>query len=78
MNKQQKLFLNEFNSLCKKYNIDTVCMFNGSICFQSNGEYISFASYTNDYGDGTRAIFNGILTRQDDYEIIPGELIEGD
>ena len=77
MNKQQKLFLSEFHSLCKKYKIEHVGVFNGAICFQSNGDYLSFASYNN-VVDGENAIFNGILTRQADYEIIPGELIEGD
>lgn len=77
MDKQQKLFLNDFNVLCKKYKIEHVGIFNGAICFQTGGDYLSFVSYNIDV-DGVHAIFNGILTRQADYEITPGELIEGD
>lgn len=76
MNKQQKLFLNDFHMLCKKYKIEHVNVFNGAICFQSNGDYISFVSYN--YVDGVNAIINKILTHQADYEITPEVLIEGD
>lgn len=78
MNKQQKLFLSDLHSLCKKYNFDHIGVFNGAICFQSNGDFISFVSYNSDDENGENAIFNAILTREVDYEIIPGELIEGD
>lgn len=76
MDKQQKLFLNDFHMLCKKYKIEHVCVFNGAICFQRDGDYISFVNYN--YVDGVNAIYNNILIRQDDYEITPEVLIEGD
>lgn len=79
MNKKHKLFLNELNCLCKKYSINQMLVFNGRITFKSNNGFLAFISYHNDTGihsDGV--IYLGIHTQEDKYEIVPGELIEGD
>lgn len=79
MNKEHKLFLNELNCLCKKYSINQMLVFNGRITFKSNNGVLAFISYRNDTGNyGNDVTYRGILTQEDEYEIVPGELIEGD
>lgn len=79
MNKQQKLFLNELNTLCKKYSINEMLVFNGRITFKSNNGFLAITCYRNDTGAyGNDVTYRGILTQEDEYEIVPGELIEGD